>query len=101
MAKLEQLSELLVSEIEQFAKTVDKLQKIQEQKIGIDSRTFELLFKQHHAKVEDLLKEHSVQMEKLEDHLKDTKAYPVWALTTFTASLLANGILIYILLSNS
>ena len=33
MTKLEELSELLVSEIEQFQKTVEKLQKIQEQKI--------------------------------------------------------------------
>ena len=32
--------------------------------------------------------------------LKNAKAYPVWALTTFTASLLANGILIYILIFN-
>lgn len=100
MAKLEQLSELLVAEIEQFEKTVDKLQRIQEQKIGIDVRALELLFKQHYAKVEGLLKEHSLQMEKLEDHLKQTKAYPVWALITFTSSLLANGVLIYIIISN-
>ncbi|MGY5851843.1 DUF6730 family protein [Salegentibacter sp. F14] len=33
MAKLEQLSELLVAEISQFEKTVEKLEKIQQQKV--------------------------------------------------------------------
>lgn len=41
MAKLEELSELLVSEIEQFEKSVEKLQKIQEQKIRIDCQAIE------------------------------------------------------------
>ncbi len=100
MAKLEELSELLVSEIEQFEKTVDKLQKIQKQKIGVDARAFELLFKQHYEKMEDLFKDQSMKMKNLAESLEKAKAYPVWALTTFTASLLANGILIYILISN-
>ena len=55
MAKLEQLSELLVSEISQFEKMVNKLEKIQQQKIGIDSRSFEESFLQHHKKWEVLL----------------------------------------------
>ncbi len=100
MAKLEELSELLVSEIEQFEKTVEKLQKIQEQKIGIDSRMLELLFKDHHENVKDMLEDHSREMKNFGKGLIKSKAYPIWALTTFALSLMVNGILIYILITS-
>lgn len=101
MTKLEQLSELLVSEISQFEKTVEKLEKIQKEKIGIDSRDLELLFKQHYEKMEKVLEKNNLEMKDLEAHLKESKAYPEWALTLFCASLIINGILIYIIISNS
>lgn len=100
MTKLEQLSELLVSEISQFEKTVEKLEKIQKEKIGIDSRDLELLFQQHYEKMEKVLDKNTSEMQDLGAHLKKSKAYPVWALTTFCASLIINGILIYLLISN-
>lgn len=99
MTKLEQLSELLVSEIGQFEKTVEKLERIQEEKIGIDSRDLELLFKQHYEKMEKVLEKNTTEMQELGEHLKESKAYPVWALTLFCASLIINGILIYILIT--
>jgi len=98
MAKLEELSELLVSEIEQFEKTVDKLQKIQNQKIQMDSQALELLFKDHQQKVKEVLENHTIEMKNLGKSLTSAKAYPIWALTTFTISLTINGILIYILI---
>ena len=97
MARLEQLSELLVSEINQFEKTVEKLQKIQEEKIGIDSRAFENLFKEHQISFREILEDHSSEMKDLGENLKKAKAYPYWALTLFTISLIVNAILIYIL----
>lgn len=99
MTKLEQLSELLVSEISQFEKTVNTLEKIQQQKIGIDSSAFEQLFKQHLQKLEGNLANHNHAMNSLSNKLKTAKAYPLWALILFTSSLIINGILIYILLS--
>lgn len=98
MTKLEELSELLVSEIEQLEKTVDRLQKIQDQKIQMDSRALEMLFKDHQQKVKEVLENHSREMKNLGNSLNSAKAYPIWALTTFTLSLMANGILIYILI---
>jgi len=98
MAKLEQLSELLVSEIGQFEKTVEKLQRIQEEKIGIDSRAFENLFKEHQINIKEMLEDHCREMKNLGENLEKSKAYPVWALTLFTASIMVNGILIYILI---
>ncbi|SDS74944.1 hypothetical protein SAMN04487764_2963 [Gillisia sp. Hel1_33_143] len=99
MAKLEQLSELLVSEIEQFEKTIERLEKIQQQKIGIDSRTVEQILQQHLRKLEGHITHHNNQMNILSHKLKTSKSYPIWALTLFTSSLIINGILIYILIT--
>ena len=99
MAKLEQLSELLVAEISQFEKTVEKLEKIQQQKIAIDIRAIELLFKKHEEKVKEVLEYHSKEMQDLRVNLQNAKAYPAWALILFCGSLIINGILIYIIFS--
>ncbi|WP_423818797.1 DUF6730 family protein [Salinimicrobium sp. TIG7-5_MAKvit] len=99
MTKLEELSELLVSEIEQFEKTVEKLQKIQEQKILIDSRALENALKLQQENMEKVLSSHKQEMKNLDHSLEKAKAYPAWALTVFVASIILNGILIYTLLS--
>ena len=97
MAKLEQLSELLVSEISQFEKTVEKLEKIQQEKLAIDSNSLEYALKQQQEKIEKALDFHSREMNSLGHKLEKAKVYPAWALTLFTASLILNGILIYVL----
>lgn len=96
MAKLEQLSKLLVGEISQFEKTVEKLEKIQQQKIAIDTRATELVFKRHEEKVKEVLEHHTLEMRDLKENLKNAKAYPAWALILFCGSLIINGILLYI-----
>ena len=98
MTKLEELSEMLVSEIEQFEKTVEKLQKIQEQKIRIDSQALETTIKLQQEKLEKVLFTHQQEMKNLGQALEKAKAYPVRALTIFIASLILNGILIYVIL---
>jgi hypothetical protein len=98
MAKLEQLSELLVAEISQFEKMVNKLERIQQQKIGIDSAAFEKVLLQHQEKMEKSSVYYGTKMEELGQRLEKAKAYPIWALAVFTVSLMANGILIYILI---
>ena len=99
MTKLEELTELLVSEIEQFEKTVEKLQKIQEQKIRIDSQALKTTIKLQQENLEKILFTHQQEMKSLGQSLEKAKAYPAWALTLFVASLILNGILSYILLS--
>ena len=98
MAKLEQLSELLVSEISQFEKTVQRLERIQKEKIGIDSTAFEKVLLQHQEKMEKDFNQYSLEMKSLGVKLKEAKAYPVWALTLFTVSLMANVVLIFLLI---
>ncbi len=101
MTKFEQLSELLVSEIGQFEKTVDKLERIQQQKIGIDSTAFEKVLVQHQERIEKDFTGYSMEMKDLGSKLKQAKAYPIWALIVFGISILLNGILIYILISSA
>lgn len=99
MTKLEQLSELLVSEISQFEKTVNTLEKIQQQKIGIDSTAFEKVLVQHQKRMQKDFTGYSKEMKDLGSKLKDAKAYPIWALIVFGISIVLNGILIYNLIS--
>jgi len=99
MTKLEELSELLVSEIEQFEKTVEKLQKIQEQKIRIDSQQLEKIIQLQQENLKKALFTHQQEMKNLGQKLEKAKAYPIWAFIVFTASIIINGILIFILLS--
>ena len=99
MTKLEELSELLVSEIEQFEKTVEKLQKIQQQKILIDSRSLESAIKTQQGNLEKVLFSHKEDMKSLSYSLKKARVYPAWALTMFVTSIILNGIFIYKFLS--
>lgn len=99
MTKLEELSELLVSEIEQFQKSVAKLQRIQEQKIRLDSQQLEKIIQLQQENLKKALFTHQQEMKNLGQKLEKAKAYPVWALTLFVSSLTINGILSYILLS--
>ena len=99
MTKLEELSELLVSEIEQFEKTVGKLQKIQEQKIRIDSQAIETTIKLQQETMEKVLFSHKQEMKSLGQSLEKARAYPAWALIVFVASVILNGILTYVLLA--
>ncbi len=95
MTKLEQLSELLVSEISQFEKTVERLEKIQKQQIGIDSSNLENALRKQNEKMENSLTHHRQEMKTLGYELRQTKAYPVWAICVFIVSVVLNGVLIY------
>ena len=94
MAKLEQLSELLVSEISQFEKTVQRLEKIQQEKIGLDSEAFEKLLLQHQEKMKKELSHYATEMKELGEKLEEAKAYPIWALIVFGISIVLNAVLI-------
>lgn len=101
MTKLEELTELLVSEIEQFQKSVEKLKKIQEQKIRIDSHQLEKTIRLQQENLEKALFTHQQDMRSLGQSLEKAKAYPAWALYSFTASIIINGILIYIIVNSN
>ncbi len=93
MTKLEQLSELLVSEISQFEKTVARLERIQKQQIGIDSSNLESALQQQHEKMEKALAHHRQEMKSLGYKLQQAKAYPVWIICVFIVSVVLNVVL--------
>ena len=97
MAKLEEITELLVAEINQFEMAVKRLEQIQQQKIGIDSSKLEYTIKQQQENIEKAFLYHKQAMTSLGNNLEKAKAYPVWALIIFTVSLVLNGILIYVI----
>ena len=78
---------------------MNTLEKIQQQKIGIDSTAFEKVLVKHQERMEKDFTGYSMEMKDLESKLKDAKAYPIWALIVFGVSIVLNGILIYILIS--
>lgn len=99
MTKLEELSELLVSEIDQFEKTVEKLQKIQKQNIKIDSQALEKTIRLQQENLEKALSSHKQEMKSLSQILEKTKAYPAWALIIIVVSIILNGVLAFVLLA--
>jgi hypothetical protein len=100
MAKLEEITEILVAEINQFELAVKRLEQIQQQKISIDSNKLEYTIKQQQENMEKAFLYHKHAMISLGHSLEKAKAYPIWALIIFTASLILNGILIYVISSN-
>lgn len=96
MTKLKELTAMMVNEIELFETAVEKLEKIQRQKIRLNSTSLESMMREHLRK--DLLT-HKQEMKNLGHALGKAKAYPAWALIIFVGSLVLNGILIYVLLA--
>ena len=99
MAKLEEISELLVSEIRDFEETVKKLEEIRKAKIAIDLTELKSIMENHQM---ELKKQNSAVQEtfnKFSNLIKDAKIYPKWALITFMLSFVINGILIYLLIT--
>ena len=99
MTKLEELTAMMVNEIELFEASVDKLEKIQQQQIRINSTSLEARMRQYQDNLEKALSSHKQEMKNLGYQLAKSKAYPTWALMIFVAALILNGILIYLLLA--
>lgn len=99
MAKLEELSELLVSEIKDFEMAVKKLEEIQRLKIPIDSTNLETTIRQYDENLKKDLCSQKRDMEKFSRELEKAKAYFAWALIIFVVFLIVNGVLTYIIIA--
>lgn len=100
MAKIEEISELLVAEIGEFEQAVKRLETVQKAKIGIDITQLKEELKQHQREIQKDLVTHGKEMNNLGNKLEQAKAYPIWALIVFGVSIMLNGILIYVLFFN-
>ncbi len=90
-AKLEELTALLVNEINDFKSSVDKLEQINTQlkdiKIKMDIKDYKFIIKSHQQEMESYVN----RIERFENHfdskIKEAKIYPTWAVVVFIASL--------------
>lgn len=87
MTKLEELTALLVNEINDFKNGVDKLEKIKEHlrdtKIKMDLTKYKSIIEKHEQKMAS----HTKAIERFESHfdnkIKQAKIYPTWAVVVF------------------
>ncbi|MEP6263001.1 MAG: DUF6730 family protein [Gillisia sp.] len=98
MAKLEEISELLVSEIRDFEEVVKRLEEVQKARISIDLTELKSVLSLHEV---ELKKQNSAVQEtyyKFSNLIKDAKIYPKWAVIMFIVSLALNCIGVAVML---
>jgi uncharacterized membrane protein YjjP (DUF1212 family) len=98
MAKLEEISELLVSEIRDFEEAVKRLEKIREAKITLDLTELKSVLSNHEMVLKHQNSNVQETYNKFANLMKEAKIYPKWAVILFIASLVLNCIIILYLL---
>ena len=92
MSKIEELTELLVNEINDFNKGITKLEKINDQisttKIRMDVSEYKSIIENHEQKMDDQIKSQKQFESWFKTLLKTAKIYPNWAVIVFILSLL-------------
>ena len=92
MAKIEELTELLVNEIEDFNNGITKLEKINNQmsttKIRMDITEYKSIIENHEQKMNDQIKSQERFESRFEHLFKNAKVYPNWAVIVFIIALL-------------
>ena len=92
MAKIEELTELLVNEISTFENSIKRLEKVSDKlnstKIGIDIREFKSILESHQQKMASHTQTVERFEKRFESQLKQAKIYPTWAVIIFIISIL-------------
>jgi len=87
MTKLEELTALLVNEINDFNRGVEKLEKISEQisttKIKMDVTEYKSIIEVHQHKMDSHLNELRSLENRFDSKIKQAKIYPSWAVVIF------------------
>jgi len=91
MAKLEELTALLVNEINDFNKSVERLEKISKQlnttKIKMDVAEYKSIVEAHHKQMASHLNSMERFENRFNDKIEQAKIYPTWAVVVFIACL--------------
>jgi hypothetical protein len=101
MLKIEEITEILVNEINDFNKDVTRLEtinkKLEATKISIDLAEYKSIMESHQQKMTLILNSQERILNRFESLLKNAKIYPKWAVIVFIVSLLISvGILFYV-----
>lgn len=102
MTKLEELTALLVNEINDFKQGIEKLDKIniqlKEMKIKMDLKEYKSIIETHQQKMDSHTKTIERFESRFENKIKAAKIYPTWAVVVFIIALLiAISSILYIL----
>ena len=94
MAKIEELTELLVNEISTFEKGIERLEKTSERinttKIGIDITEYKAILESHQQKMASHTQTLERFEQRFENQLKQAKIYPNWAVFVFFISIVVS-----------
>jgi len=92
MAKIEEITELLVNEICSFEKNIENLEKVSEKlhatKVSIDIRELRALLNSHQREIKAVLNSQERTYNRFENLLENAKIYPNWAVVVFIVSLI-------------
>jgi len=92
MTKIEELTALLVNEIEDFNKGISKLEfiidKLNATKVSIDLKEYKAIIESHQQKMTEIINAQERFLNRFESLLKKAKIYPNWAVIVFIISLL-------------
>ena len=102
MTKLEELTALLVNEINDFDKGVETLEKISKQinatKIKMDLTEYKAIIDEHQQEMESHLNTLKSFENRFDIKIKQAKIYPTWAVVVFIITvLLGLGAVIFVL----
>lgn len=92
MTKLEELTALLVDEINDFKNDVDKLEKInghlKDTKIKMDLTKYKSMIEKHEQEMTSHIKAIERFESRFNNKIAQTKIYPTWAVVVFVIALL-------------
>ena len=91
MTKLEELTALLVNELNDFNKGIERLEKISKQlndlKIKMDVTEYKNIIKEHQKEMASHLNRIDSFESRFNDKIGQAKMYPTWAVVVFIVSL--------------
>lgn len=89
MAKIEEITALLIDEIETFQKAVNQFSKdtdkIQNHKLTVDTSQVQSVFKEFNSELTSTLKEQQNQIRTLQNKLNKTIIVPKWMIVLFSS----------------
>lgn len=103
MTKLEELTALLVNELNDFNKGIERLEKISEQlkdtKIKMDVAEYKAIIEEHQKEMASQLNSIASFEKRFNDKIEQAKIYPNWAVVVFIVCIVVTLALVsYILL---
>tara|TARA_R110002051_G_scaffold15064_2_gene47640 strand:- start:32933 stop:33247 length:315 start_codon:yes stop_codon:yes gene_type:complete len=98
MTKLEELTALLVNELNDFNKGIERLEKINEQlkdtKIKMDVAEYKAIIEEHQKEIASQLNSIASFEKRFNDKIEQAKIYPNWAVIVFMICIIVTIVLI-------